>query len=80
MSSSAPGQASSGGSEDKPKGLAKFMRRASLVLKRDKSKRQSISDNSALAPVRDAPAASTSTAATRYAPSYSPYSLSPDLH
>lgn len=51
MSSS--GQGASGGSGDKPRGLAKFMRRASLVLKRDKSKRQSISSPSQLPPVSD---------------------------
>ncbi|KAK3174389.1 hypothetical protein OEA41_001634 [Lepraria neglecta] len=65
MSTSASGQGSAGGSEDKPKGLAKFMRRASLVLKRDKSKRQSISNTPGLAPVKDAntPSASSSTPA-----------------
>ena len=51
MSSS--GQGGSGGQEDKPRGLAKFMRRASLVLKRDKSKRQSLSSESQLTPVSD---------------------------
>lgn len=66
MSSS--GQGGSGGREDKPRGLAKFMRRASLVLKRDKSKRQSISNPSALAAVSDStvPTQSSSTQATRY--------------
>ncbi|KAF6223843.1 hypothetical protein HO173_013174 [Letharia columbiana] len=48
------GQGGSGGPEDKqPRGLAKFMRRASLVLRRDKSKRQSMSSPSELAPVSD---------------------------
>ena len=64
MSSS--GQGGAGGSEDKPRGLTKFIRRASLVLKRDKSKRQSISGSSALAPIKDAPPASSPTTGARY--------------
>jgi hypothetical protein len=57
------GQGGPGGAEDNPKGLKKFMRRASLVLKRDKSKRQSISDGSAFAPVKEnvAPGTTSST-------------------
>ena len=52
---SSTGQGGAGGTEDQenPKGLKKFMRRASLVLKRDKSKRQSVSDASAFAPVQE---------------------------
>lgn len=65
MSSS--GQGGSGGPEHKPRGLAKFMRRASLVLKRDKSKRQSMSNPSGLAPISDSvvPTQSSSTPAPR---------------
>lgn len=63
MSSS--GQGGSGEQGDKPRGLAKFMRRASLVLKRDKSKRQSLSGPSQLAPVSDSGAASSSIPKTR---------------
>ena len=63
---SSPGQSGAGGSEDKPRGLTRFMRRASLVLKRDKSKRQSISGSSALAPIKDAPSASSPTTGARY--------------
>ena len=47
MSSS--GQGGPGEKKDESKGLKKFMRRASLVLK-PKSKRQSVSDASASAP------------------------------
>ena len=67
MSSS--GQGGSGGQEDKPRGLAKFMRRASLVLKRDKTKRQSLSSEAQLTPVNDsvAPKQSSSGSMTRLA-------------
>lgn len=61
------GRGDSGGSEDKSTGLAKFMRRASLVLKRDKSKRQSVPSPSELAPVSDPviPTQTSSTPTTR---------------
>ncbi|KAM0797050.1 hypothetical protein BDR22DRAFT_794851, partial [Usnea florida] len=49
--------------DEKPRGLTKFMRRASSVLKRDKSKRKSISNPSALGPVSDIVVTPTQTSA-----------------
>ena len=63
MSSSGPG--GPGDKKDEPKGLKKFIRRASLVL-RPKSKRQSVSGASAFAPKDSGTGvASGSTAAAR---------------
>ena len=53
MSSTAQGDVGGNGDNDNPKGLRKFMRRASVALKRDKTKRQSVSDVSAFAPVKE---------------------------
>lgn len=64
MSSS--GQGGPADKKGEPKGLKKFMRRASLALK-PKSKRQSVSDASAFAPKESGAAASSGpTAPTRY--------------
>ena len=60
MSSSAGGGAGGGG--DRPRGFSRFMKRASSVLRRDRTKRQPASGTAALAPVKD------DTATTMYVP------------